>query len=100
MHHNKPETEEDPYSITNGFWYAHIGWVVENKKQSFVAGTYLHGIFENGRWRRLWLNQVRQKKGLFNLSIEEKNHAEKRELLIDLLADKFEEHIDISPLLE
>ena len=29
-HHNKPETDEDPYSITKGFWYAHIGWVVEN----------------------------------------------------------------------
>ena len=23
-HHNKPESEEDPYSITKGFWYSHI----------------------------------------------------------------------------
>ena len=30
-HHNKPESEEDPYSITKGFWYAHIGWVVEKR---------------------------------------------------------------------
>ena len=40
-HHNKPETEEDPYSITKGFWYAHIGWVVENtdEKKNKIVGV-------------------------------------------------------------
>ncbi len=28
-HHNKLDTNEDPYSITKGFFRAHIGWVVE-----------------------------------------------------------------------
>ena len=30
LHHTKAETEEDPYSITQGFWHAHIGWIVKN----------------------------------------------------------------------
>ena len=29
-HHTKAETEEDPYSITKGFWHAHIGWILKN----------------------------------------------------------------------
>jgi adenosylcobyric acid synthase len=26
-------------------------------------GTYLHGIFDNGPWRRAWLNRLRQQRG-------------------------------------
>jgi stearoyl-CoA desaturase (Delta-9 desaturase) len=26
-HHNKVDSEEDPYSIKKGFWYAHMGWL-------------------------------------------------------------------------
>ena len=29
-HHAQAETEEDPYSITEGFWHAHIGWILKN----------------------------------------------------------------------
>lgn len=29
-HHAKSETEDDPYSITEGFWHAHIGWILKN----------------------------------------------------------------------
>ena len=29
-HHDKAETEDDPYSITEGFWHAHIGWILKN----------------------------------------------------------------------
>jgi len=28
-HHKKAETEDDPYSITEGFWHAHIGWILK-----------------------------------------------------------------------
>ena len=31
IHHNKLDTNEDPYSITKGFFHAHIGWVVESR---------------------------------------------------------------------
>lgn len=27
-HHGKTDTDEDPYSIKRGFWWAHIGWVL------------------------------------------------------------------------
>lgn len=28
VHHNKVDTDEDPYNINEGFFYAHIGWVM------------------------------------------------------------------------
>ena len=27
IHHSKVDTDQDPYSINKGFWYAHIGWL-------------------------------------------------------------------------
>ena len=27
-HHRKIDSDEDPYAITKGFWYAHIGWML------------------------------------------------------------------------
>ncbi len=30
-HHQKVDSEEDPYSITKGFWYAHMGWLFDKK---------------------------------------------------------------------
>jgi len=29
-HHNHVDTEPDPYNITRGFWYAHIGWILHS----------------------------------------------------------------------
>ena len=28
-HHQKEDTDQDPYSINKGFWYAHMGWLFE-----------------------------------------------------------------------
>ena len=41
VHHTKAETKEDPYSITEGFWHAHIGWIVKNvpEENSRVRGV-------------------------------------------------------------
>jgi len=30
-HHKYLDTEKDPYSITKGFFHAHMGWILENK---------------------------------------------------------------------
>ena len=30
-HHKHLDTEKDPYSITKGFFHAHMGWILENK---------------------------------------------------------------------
>jgi stearoyl-CoA desaturase (delta-9 desaturase) len=29
IHHAKVDTDEDPYTITKGFWYAHCLWIIE-----------------------------------------------------------------------
>jgi len=31
MHHKKLDTKDDPYSIKEGFFHAHIGWIIEDK---------------------------------------------------------------------
>ena len=40
-HHSYAETEDDPYSITKGFWHAHIGWIVKNtpEEKSKISGV-------------------------------------------------------------
>ena len=38
LHHNKLDTKDDPYSITEGFFHAHIGWIIEDKP------TYIKGV--------------------------------------------------------
>jgi len=77
---------------------AQIGWVSQENNGS-VIGTYLHGLLDNGSWRRLWLNQLRRRKGLADLATLVEHHTEHRERLINRLADAFEAHIDIEPLL-
>ena len=32
-HHKHLDTDKDPYSITEGFFHAHIGWILENKPE-------------------------------------------------------------------
>ena len=73
---------------------AGLGWRANN-----VAGTYLHGVFESGPWRRRWLNQLRQRKGLPLLSEQQPHHSRQRDALLDRLADAFEQHVNLEPLL-
>ncbi|QZZ23287.1 cobyric acid synthase CobQ [Leptothermofonsia sichuanensis E412] len=64
-----------------------------------VWGTYLHGIFDNGPWRRAWLNRLRQQRGLKSLPTGVPNYREQRELMLNTLADAVEPHLDLTPLL-
>jgi adenosylcobyric acid synthase len=64
-----------------------------------VWGTYLHGIFDNGPWRRAWLNRLRQQRGLKSLPTGVANYREQRENLLDSLAVEVERHLDLSPFL-
>ena len=77
-----------------------LGWILEKKDKSFIGGTYLHGIFENNEWRRQWINKIRLKKGLKKLNTNEENNNDKRERLLDLLTDSFEENINIEKLIK
>jgi adenosylcobyric acid synthase len=64
-----------------------------------VWGTYLHGIFDNGPWRRAWLNRLRQQRGLKSLPTGVSNYREQREGLLDSLASKIEANLDLTPFL-
>ena len=62
-----------------------------------VWGTYLHGIFDNGPWRRSWLNRLRQQRGLRALPTGIANYREQREQMLDQLAESIEPHLNLKP---
>ena len=64
-----------------------------------VAGTYLHGVFENGPWRRRWLNLLRQRRGLAPLSPHAPHHRHQRDSLLERLSAEFTKEINLEPLL-
>jgi adenosylcobyric acid synthase len=64
-----------------------------------VWGTYLHGIFDNGPWRRAWLNRLRQQRGLKSLPTGIANYREQRDSMLNSLATTIEEYIDLNPIL-
>ncbi len=77
-----------------------LGWVSNSESQLKVAGTYLHGIFENGSWRRDWINLLRAKNpDLKPLPTIKENHNAKRDQIIDRLTDAFEEHVNLDLIL-
>ncbi len=71
--------------------------LVDNSQS--VWGTYLHGIFDNGPWRRAWVNRLRQQRGLKSLPTGVSNYREEREQILDSLATQIEEHLDLTPFL-
>ena len=38
-HHSLSDTEHDPYSITQGFWHAHIGWILQKTDKEKITGV-------------------------------------------------------------
>jgi len=86
--------EEQPLCEAEG-----LGWWQQSPGGGLVAGTYLHGIFDNGRWRRRWLNLLRQRRGCSALPDQPLDHGEQRERLLDRLAMAFEQHVELEPLL-
>ncbi|MEB3266311.1 MAG: cobyric acid synthase [Cyanobacteriota bacterium] len=84
-----------PLAVDAGLgWWQPIG-----QQGGLVAGTYLHGVFDDGPWRRHWLNQLRQGRGLPPLPLDPPSHGQQRERLLDRLADAFEQHVALGPLL-
>lgn len=74
-------------------------WQTLGDQGGLVAGTYLHGVFESGPWRRQWLNRLRLRRGLPPLSLDQPHHSRQRDQLLDRLADAFEAHVNLEPLL-
>ena len=101
MHYGETDLINNKDSeIISLFKNSSLGWVIEKKDKSFIGGTYLHGIFENDEWRIQWINKIRQKKGLNKLNTKEDNNHDKREELLDLLTDAFEQNINIDTLIK
>lgn len=61
-----------------------------------IFGTYLHGIFENARFREIYLNSIRLEKGM-----PLKRGTEKQPLHdpFDELAEQFEQYLDLPRLM-
>ena len=91
-------SNNNPYIISI-FKDSTLGWVLEKKDNSFIGGTYLHGIFENDEWRRQWINKLRKKKGLNKLNIRKETNLQRRERVLDLLTDYFEKNINLEKII-
>jgi adenosylcobyric acid synthase len=62
-----------------------------------IFGTYLHGIFDNARFREAYLNRIRRDKGLpLRHDTHEQDHGDP----FEKLADHLEQHLDIPLLLD
>jgi adenosylcobyric acid synthase len=95
LHHGQSEGEAPPLAVQAGLgWWQSFGG-----QGGVVAGTYLHGVFDHGPWRRRWINQLRGRRNLPLLSEEQPHHGRQRDALLDRLADAFEDHVNLGPLL-
>jgi adenosylcobyric acid synthase len=93
----KLKNSEDEQNYRYLFHDPALGIVNSNRS---VWGCYLHGLFDNGAWRRNWLNILRQRRGLSSLPTGVPNYREQREFLFNFLADFIEEYIDLQPILK
>jgi adenosylcobyric acid synthase len=64
-----------------------------------VWGCYLHGIFDNGPWRRSWLNHLRKQRGMASLPTGIANYREQREAVLNDLTNLVEANINLKPIL-
>lgn len=65
-----------------------------------VWGTSVHGLFDNARWRRSFINQVRVSKGLAPLAAAMAPEAAAQRLQeYDRLADMLQAHVDLARLM-
>ncbi|MEI7817874.1 MAG: cobyric acid synthase CobQ, partial [Desulfuromonadales bacterium] len=61
-----------------------------------IFGTYLHGVFENGRFREIYLNSIRLEKGM---PLRRGADKQPQHDPFDQLADQFEKHLDLPRLM-
>lgn len=92
------ESEEEAKQSSYKPLFDDPGLGIVDTSQS-IWGGYLHGLFDNGPWRRAWLNHLRQQRGLPSLPTGVANYREQREALLNSLADVVEANIDLKPIL-
>ena len=76
-----------------------LGWYKENNGGGTIAGTYIHGIFENDSWRDQYINLIRKNKNLPILNKKSISYKKKRESIIDNLANEFDKHLNLTSFL-
>ena len=64
-----------------------------------VWGCYLHGLFDNGAWRRSWINQLRKQRGMSSLATGISNYRDQREHTLNALADIVEKNLNLKEFL-
>ena len=101
IHNGKTELDKTQNSlkIKPIFKDLDLGWYTENKQGGTIAGTYIHGIFENDNWRDQYINLIRKRRNLPILNTKSKSYKLKRESIIDNLANEFNKHLNISAVL-
>ncbi len=90
---------QSPLKINPIFEDSDLGWYKENKKGGTIAGTYIHGIFENDSWRAQYINLIRKSKNLPILNKKSISYKEKRQSIIDNLANEFHKHLNLKSFL-
>ena len=76
-----------------------LGCYKEINKGGTIAGTYIHGIFENDNWRDQYINLIRMKKELPELPKKTKSYKFKRESIIENLSNEFNKYLNLASLL-
>ena len=93
------DKSQNTFEIKPIFKNFDLGWYIKNNKGGTIAGTYIHGIFENDLWREEYINVIRKSKNLPKLDNKTRSYKIKREAIIENLAHEFKKHLNISALL-
>jgi len=96
IHQGRSRRVDDQSSYKDLFDEPSLGMVDSSQ---LIWGAYLHGIFDNGPWRRAWLNRLRQQRGLKSLPTGVPNYREQREAMLDSLAATVRTHLDLKQIL-
>ncbi len=101
IHNGQTEFDkmQSSLKINSIFKDLHLGWYKENKEGGTVAGTYIHGIFENDKWRDKYMNLIRRNRNLPILNEKSISYKIKRDSIINKLANEFHKHLNIGFLL-
>ncbi len=93
--HTKLDVTQNTFDIKPIFKDLDLGWYKENNGGGTIAGTYIHGIFENDSWRDKYINLIRKSKDLPLLSRKSIPYKKKRESIINNLANEFNKHLNL-----
>ncbi len=98
IHNGQTELEgiKSALNIKTIFKDIDLGWYKENNGGGTIAGTYIHGIFENDRWRDQYINLIRKRKNLPILNKKSISYKKKRESIINNLANEFDKHLNLT----